>query len=51
MSLYRDSSAAPVLDLRRKLRAVLNLLDAVVRCGASLVRDVELSHCGIVLFV
>ena len=44
VSLYRDSSAAPVLDLRRKLRAVLNLLDAIVRCGASLVRDVELSH-------
>ena len=40
VSLYRDSSAAPVLDLRRRLRAVLNL----VRCGASLVRDVELSH-------
>ena len=44
VSLYRDSSAAPVLDLRRKLKAVLNLLDAIVRCGASLVRDVELSH-------
>ena len=44
VSLYRDSSAAPVLDLRRKLKAVLNLLDAIVRCGASLSRDVELSH-------
>ena len=44
VSLYRDSSAAPVLDLRRKLKAVLNLLDAIVRCGASLARDVELSH-------
>ena len=44
VSLYRDSSAAPVLDLRRKLKAVLNLLDAIVRCGASLTRDVELSH-------
>ena len=44
MSLYRDSSAAPVLDLRRKFKAVLNLLDAIVRCGASLTRDVELSH-------
>ena len=39
-----DSSAALVLDLRRKLKAVLNLLDAIVRCGASLTRDVELSH-------
>ena len=44
VSLYRDSSAAPVLDLRRNLRAVLNLLDAIVRWGASLTRDVELSH-------
>ena len=44
VSLYRDSSAAPVLDLRRKLRAVLNLLDAIVRCGVSLTRAVELSH-------
>ena len=44
VSLYRDSSAIPVLDLRRKLKAVLNLLDAIIRCGASLTRDVELSH-------
>ena len=44
VSLYRDSSAAPVLDLRRKLKAVLDLLDAIVRCGASLTRAVELSH-------
>ena len=44
VSLYRDSSAAPVLDLRRKLKAVLNLLDAIVRSGASLTGAVELSH-------
>ena len=44
VSLYRDSSAAPVLDLRRKLKAVLDLLDAIIRCGASLTRAVELSH-------
>ena len=44
VSLYRDSSAAPVLDLRRKLKAVLDLLDAIVRCCASLTRAVELSH-------
>ena len=36
VSLYRDSSAAPVLDLRRKLKAILDLLDAIIRCGASL---------------
>ena len=39
-----DSSAAPVLDLRRKLKAILDLLDAIIRCGASLTRAVELSH-------
>ena len=44
VSLYKDSSAAPVLDLRRKLKAILDLLDAIIRCGASLTRAVELSH-------
>ena len=44
VSLYRDSSAAPVLDLRRKFKAILDLLDAIIRCGASLTRAVELSH-------
>ena len=42
VSLYRDSSAAPVLDLRRNLRAILDLLDSSIRCGASLARDVQL---------
>ena len=31
VSLYRDSSAAPVLDLRRNLRAILDLLDSTIR--------------------
>ena len=44
VSLYRDSSSAPVLDLRRKLKAILDLLDAIIRCGVSLTRAVELSH-------
>ena len=44
VSLYRDSSAAPVLDLRRNLRAILDLLDSIVRWGASLARDVQLLH-------
>ena len=44
VSLYKNSSAAPVLDLRRKLKAILDLLDAIIRCGASLTRAVELSH-------
>ena len=42
VSLNRDSSAAPVLDLRRKLKAILDLLDAIIRCGASFTRAVEL---------
>ena len=44
VSLYRDSSAAPVLDLRRKLKAILDLLDAIIRYGASLTRAVQLLH-------
>ena len=40
--LYRDSSAAPVLDLRRNLRAILDLLDSIIEWGASLARDVQL---------
>ena len=44
VSLYRDSSAAPVLDLRRNLKAILDLLDSVIRFGASLARDVQLLH-------
>ena len=44
VSLYRDSSAAPVLDLRRNLKAILDLLDSIIRFGASLARDVQLVH-------
>ena len=44
MSLYRDSSAARVLDLRRKLKAICDLLDAIIRWGASFTRAVELLH-------
>ena len=29
--LYRDSSTAPVLDLRRRLQVVLGVLDAPLR--------------------
>ena len=43
VSHYRDSSAAPVLDLRRNLKAIFDLLDSI-RWGASLVRDVQLMH-------
>ena len=41
--LYRDSSIAPLLDLRRRLKAVMELVDAIIRCGVSLSRSVELS--------
>ena len=34
--LYRDSSIAPLLDMRRRLKAVMELLDAMIRCGVSL---------------
>ena len=45
MSLFIvTSSAAPVLDLRRNLRAILDLLDSIIRWGASLARDVQLLH-------
>ena len=44
VSLYRDSSAAPVLDLRRNLRAILDLLGSIIKWGALLARDVQLFH-------
>ena len=31
--LYRDSSIAPLLDMRRALKAVMELLDPMIRCG------------------
>ena len=41
--LYRDSSVAPLLDLRRRLKAVMELVDAMIRYGVSLSRPIELS--------
>ena len=41
--LYRDSSIAPLLDLRRRLKAVMELVDAMIRYGVSLSRSIELS--------
>ena len=41
--LYRDSSAAPVLDLRRRLKAVMDVLDVMIRDEVSLARSVELA--------
>ena len=41
--LYRDSSIAPLLDMRRRFKAVMDVLDAMVRYGVSLARSVELT--------
>ena len=38
--LYRDSSVAPLVDMRRRFTAVM---DAMIRHGASLSRSVELT--------
>ena len=41
--LYRDSSIAPLLDMRCRLKAVMELHGAMIRCGVSLSRSLELS--------
>ena len=41
--LYRDASLAPLLDMRRRFKAVMNVLDAMIRSGISLSRSVELT--------
>ena len=41
--LYRDSSIAPLLDMRRRFTADVDLLDATIRFGVSLSRSVELA--------
>ena len=41
--LYRDSSTAPLLDLRRRLKVVLDVLDALIRHGVSWAWSVELT--------
>ena len=41
--LYRDSSIAPLLDMRRRFKAVMDVLDAMSRYGISLSRSVELT--------
>ena len=40
--LKRDSFAAPLLDLRRRLKAILDVLDGLIRHRVSLSRSVEL---------
>ena len=41
--LFRDRSVAPLLDLRRRFKVVVDLLSAMVRSGVSLSRSVELT--------
>ena len=41
--LYRDSSVAPLVDMRRRFKAVMDVLDAMIRHGVSLSRSVELT--------
>ena len=36
--LYQDSSIAPLLDMRRRFKAVMDVLGAMVRYGVSLAR-------------
>ena len=38
--MFRDSSIAPLLDLRRRLKAVMDMLDSMIRNGGSLARSV-----------
>ena len=41
--LYRDSAIAPLLDMRRRFKAVMDVLGATIRYGVSLSRSVELT--------
>ena len=41
--LYCDSSVAPLLDMRRRFKAVMDVLDAIIRYGVSLSRLLELT--------
>ena len=43
--LYRDFSIAPLLDMRRRFKAVMDLLDAMIRYGVSL--SVGGTHCSV----
>ena len=41
--LYCDSSVAPLLDMRRRFKAVMDVLVSMIRYGVSLSRSVELT--------
>ena len=44
VDLYRDASVAPLVDLRRRFRAVLDVLAAIRRSGFSVSRGLELTR-------
>ena len=44
VDLYRDSSIAPLIHLRRRLRSVLDVVAAISRSGYSLARGLELTR-------
>ena len=41
--MYRDSSVAPLLDFRRRIKAVMDVLDSMVRVGGSMAGSAELT--------
>ena len=41
--LYRDSSIAPLLGMRRRFKAVMDVLDSMIRHGVTFARSVELT--------
>ena len=41
--LYRDFSLAPLLDMRRRFKAVMVFLGSMIQCGVSLSQSVELT--------
>ena len=41
--MYRDSSIAPLHDVRRRFKAVMDVLGTMIRCGVSLSGSVELT--------
>ena len=41
--LYRDTSIAPVLDMRQTFKAVMDVLDSMIRNGVTHARSVELT--------
>ena len=44
VDLYRDRSVAPLVDLRRRLKAVLDVIAAIGRSGFTVSRSLELTR-------